>query len=155
MRNLAILFFCILLILPTWAQTDTKIPSNADTLAPPTTTKKKPVPQDYFQEDFPDWMYYVYRFTAVAVGSIPFSVLFATMGYDIYKSIDQSNSSGQFESKYLPLFFSGPEKPPYTDDEVQNILWSTLVLSLSVSVIDLIIVLVRQQKNRTVESLFN
>lgn len=128
--------------------------SNADILAPPDSNKKSQNPVEYDQNEFPDWAYYVYRFAAVSVGSIPFTLLIATVGYDIYKTTDESMKVNSFESQYLPLFFSGPDKPAYDDPEVQNLMWATLALSLTTGLIDLIILLVKKKQAVTIESLF-
>lgn len=129
--------------------------NNVDTLVPPPKKNRVANPEDYYQEDFADWLYYTYRFTAIAVGSIPFSLLFASMIYDTYKTIDTSIATSTFESTYLPLFFSGPNKPPYSDEEVQTLLWSTLAISLTISLVDLIVLLIKQRRVKNINLLFD
>lgn len=134
-----------------WAEVNSQ--SNADILVPPIIPKTAN-PQDYSQEEFSPWMYYVYRFAAVSVGSVPFSLLFATVAHDIHKTYDKSVEAEYFDNIYLPLFFSGPEKPVYSDPEVQTLLWATLGISLSIGVIDLVILLIKQKQSLTIDSLF-
>lgn len=128
--------------------------NNAERLAPPKQEgQKTPAPQAYRQEDFPDWAYYAYRFGAVAVGSIPFTILFSTMMYDGYKTYVKSREQGEFANQYLPLYLSGPEKPPFESYEVVNILYITLAVSVSLSTIDLMIQMIQKNRGRTIQNL--
>lgn len=128
---------------------------NAEKLspAPIKPSERKANPQPYNQAAFPNWAYYTYRYGAVAVGAIPFAVLFSTMAFDTYKTADESSIAGSFQNQYLPLFFSGPDKPPYESDEVVNILYITLAVSLSVSTVDLVIQLIKKSRGNTVSSI--
>lgn len=123
-----------------------------DLLDPPKKSSPEPVP--YSQDYFPQWAYYSYRFLAITIGSFPFSILFSTVAFDTYRTVDFSVQSSSFESKYLPLFFGGAEKPTYTSDEVLTVLYIGLGFSLSFAIIDLIISLATNSYKNSVQELF-
>ena len=129
--------------------------NNAEKLVPKPIKpgERKANPEPYNQAAFPDWAYYTYRYGAVAVGVIPFAILFSTMAFDTYKTIDESMITGSFQNQYLPLYFSGPDKPLYESDEVVNILYITLAVSLSVSTIDLAIQLIKKSRGNAISSI--
>ncbi len=131
------------------SQLDKELP---DLLDPEEKSTLSPAPYDI--SGITEWQYYLYRFLAIGVGSFPFSLLASTIIYDTYKVIDQSIANNQFESKYLPLFFGGSEKPSYTSDDVLRVLLIGGGVSLLVASIDLIISLVQNSYQNSNGSLF-
>ena len=116
--------------------------------------KTTAMPEPYGTDELAPWAYFTVRFAAVTVGSFPFSILIAGVGFDTYRTIVESNNAGAFEPKYLPLFFGGAEKPQYTSDEVGTLLWTALGVSLGVGTIDLIIGLVKYFRQQEINELF-
>ncbi len=111
-------------------------------------------PEPYNVNEFEDWMYFAFRFLAVSVGSFPFSIILSTAIFDTYRTIVESKNAGYFKSQYLPLFFKGADAPPYTSDEVSIILLTSLGISLTVGMIDLIIAVVKNTKKKSLEDIF-
>ena len=66
----------------------------------------------------------------------------------------ESQRTGQFESRYLPLFFGGADKPPYTSDEVGILMLTAFGISLTAGIIDLIIGIVTSTREQTINDLF-
>lgn len=120
----------------------------------PPAKKKKPTPEPYKIDQLAPWAYFVIRFTAVTVGSFPFSILLGGVGFDTYKTIVESRNAGKFQSKYLPLFFGGAEKPKYTSDEIGTLLFTAMGISLAIGVTDLIIGLVKHFRKQEINELF-
>ncbi len=159
MKRIAIITFCfvcismvsppILVAQSENSQLDKELP---DLLDPEAKTDLNPEPYDI--DGITEWQYYLYRFLAIGIGSFPFSLLASTIIYDTYKVIDQSIASNQFESKYLPLFFGGSEKPSYSSDDVLRVLLIGGGVSLFVASIDLIISLVQKSYQNSSGSLF-
>ncbi len=119
----------------------------------PPEEKKKHVPEPY-KTTLAPWAYFTVRFVAVTVGSFPFSILLGGIGFDTYKTIVESQNAGKFQSKYLPLFFGGAEKPQYTSEEVGTLLFTALGISFAVGITDLIIALVKHYKKQEINELF-
>ncbi len=123
-------------------------------LDPPKKTKPEPVPYEQTEDEFSLGAYYTYRFFAITVGSFPFSILLSSVIFDTYRTIDFSIQNNSFQSKYLPLFFGGADKPVYTSDEVVSVLFIGLGVSISIALADLIISLITDNTDAAIDELF-
>ena len=158
-----IVFIAMFVTIPLFAQTETRIENIEsrkdskelpDILDPPKKTKPDPVPYERNENEFSLGEYYAYRFLAISVGSFPFSILLSSVLFDSYRTIDYSMQSKSFQSKYLPLFFGGAEKPVYTSDEVFSVVMIGIGVSVSIALTDLIISLVTNNAEVAIDELF-
>lgn len=89
-------------------------------------------PQEYQQEEFPQWLNEIRRAEIIFAGSIPFTILLTNIGYGIYsglsEGIDASYSIENFTQTSL-----------MTTEERYNILKISLSLSAAISLADFII----------------
>jgi hypothetical protein len=100
-------------------------------------------PEEYSPDEFTEFEKDLRRAEIVFFGSLPFTFLFSTVGYDlgryVGKGIQFGFDSNQAET-YAPLFFAPAGKPEFTQEELLGLFVSSLVLSMVVTIIDQIII---------------
>ncbi len=101
----------------------------------------------------PEWLGLSYRFLAITVGSFPITILFTTMGYDTYRTIDYSVQENQFDPTYLPLGVGGTQ-PPYTQEDTNRILAYSVYSSLGLATVDLMLSIIFRSRQRRAGRLF-
>jgi hypothetical protein len=89
----------------------------------------------YKPDEFPEWAHSVRRFETIFFGSLPFTFLFSSLGFDMY-----AYSSSGFQQDYLPLFLgTSPEKEEFTRDTRWQKIGVSISLSLVIALVDFII----------------
>jgi len=83
--------------------------------------------EPYAPEEFPGWAHTLRRFETIFFGSLPFSFLFSSLGFDFYAWF-----ANDFDDNYLPLFLgTSPEK----EDFNRSTMWGRITISISLSAI--------------------
>jgi len=89
----------------------------------------------YKPDEFPEWAHSLRRFETIFFGSIPFTFLFGSLGFDMY-----AYSSSGFQQEYLPLFLgSSPEKEAFNRDTRWQKIGVSISLSLVIAFVDFLI----------------
>ncbi|MCF7913883.1 MAG: hypothetical protein K9L66_01815 [Spirochaetaceae bacterium] len=89
----------------------------------------------YKPDEFPEWAHSLRRFETIFFGSIPFTFLFSSLGFDMY-----AYSSSGFQQAYLPLFLgTSPEKEEFNRDTRWQKIGVSISLSLVIALVDFII----------------
>jgi len=89
----------------------------------------------YKPDEFPEWGHSLRRFETIFFGSIPFTFLFSSLGFDMY-----AYSSSCFQQEYLPLFLgTSPEKEEFNRDIRWQKIGVSISLSLVIALVDFII----------------
>ncbi len=89
----------------------------------------------YKPEEFPEWAHSLRRFETIFFGSLPFTFLFSSLGFDMY-----AYSSSGFQQEYLPLFLgTSLEKEEFNRDTRWQKIGVSISLSLVIALVDLII----------------
>jgi hypothetical protein len=91
-------------------------------------------PAPYEKEEFPEWMHVVRRAEIVLIGSIPITLFFSKMGYQLVRY-----GINDFNPDYLPELFGNHNPIPLTEKEKRGILISTIIASGVVALTDFIL----------------
>lgn len=95
-------------------------------------------PNEYQKEEFPSWVLELRRAEIIAIGAFPFMFLLSGLGYDFYYYF----SSGM-DNRFAP-WPAGPgtsrwtveKNGPEINQKYLNIILSSVVLSLTISLLD-------------------
>jgi hypothetical protein len=98
---------------------------------------QEPVP--YEPEEFSPVLRGIRRAEIISVGAFPFAFLLTSVLYDIGRYGVLTIQGDPRAEDYLPLFFSPPTKPPNTQSENIGILVSSIGLSVTIGIIDIIL----------------
>lgn len=105
-------------------------------------TTSKTTPEPYTQEEFPGWVHDLRRAEIVTLGSLPFTTLLVTLGYQVYRYVDND-----FSSTYFPNPLAKSSTAANLDEDEQiGILVSGLSLSLAVGLTDIIVNIIKRKK---------
>jgi hypothetical protein len=127
MRPFAALVAALILLPLFAAAADDQAQPSPPTAPPPSGAgAATPSPLDSLLKGF-SWT----RFETVAVGSFPISMFYVGFGFDM-----AAYASNNFNSLFAPWPFKNPQAPALTDSEKVYRLSGALILSLSVAVID-------------------
>ncbi len=90
-------------------------------------------PEEYGEEEFPQFLKDLRRLEIILFGSLPFTLFVSLETYDIYRYF-----SNDLAPEYQPWPFQ-TQGVPYTRDEALGVFVSALIVSLVLSIADLII----------------
>jgi len=107
-----------------------------------TTQEIKPDPKER-----PQWLRDLRRAEIVAFGSFPFAMFTATMGMDLYRW-QRANGMSWDDRSYAPWPLKSAGAVAMTDDEQKNTITLAIGLSLTVALVDHLIVRIRRQRER-------
>ncbi len=99
------------------------------------------LPEEYKEDEFPEYLRKIRRAEVIFVGSYPFSLLFTKIGFDLSSYI----GSG-FERSYAPQIFGGSIKEDPGNAETKKILLTSLYVSGAFAVIDYVIGEIKEKK---------
>lgn len=116
--------FCFILIFSTFSETD----DDYEDL----------VPEEYGEDEFHPILRDIRRAEVILIGSFPFTVLFSSLGFELY-----DYASSGFDSASAP--FSGAEGVR-SGDETKKILLTALCISAAITITDFIIGKVKAKK---------
>ncbi len=136
---------CLLLIGAAAAAQETtpadQAPAQGSTTEAAKPEVKKPVPEEYGEQEFSPALRALRRGEIVMLGSLPFSLFFTLEAYDLYRY-----ASHDFQPAYSPWPFRRPGAAPYTRQESVGVFVSALGVSLLVAVTDYLIGRIREQR---------
>ena len=89
-------------------------------------------PQQYEKDEFPGWMHGLRRAEIIFVGSVPFTILLANIGYSAYQVFSQGINEGYSIENFT-------SSTALTTEERYNILKISLSLSGVITAADLVI----------------
>ncbi len=92
------------------------------------TFAKEDEPAEYEEDEFTPWMLKLRRGEIILFGSMPFSVFFASLGYDVYRYA--VHFSEDTRSAYAPWPFRGANSIPYTVNESAGVMIGALAASV-------------------------
>jgi hypothetical protein len=113
-RTVAAVTLVAFIAAATWAQTD------------------EPAP--YVEEEFPRWALDLRRGEIIFFGTLPFSLLFTSLGYSLIRY-----GVHNFDPAYAPAISPGPNTIPMSQGEVIGVILTGVGLSLLAAVTDFII----------------
>lgn len=96
-------------------------------------------PEPYEPEEFPAWARNLRRAEIVALGSLPFTLLFTRAAYDLGRFAYLSLEAGAVQPLYAPWFFAPPDSPGFTRDEQNRMLAIAVSASALIAIADLLI----------------
>lgn len=102
-----------------------------------------PVP--YTGDEFPLWLRDLGRFEAVFIGSIPVSMFFTAIAFDLYRLSKQSTETGSFQTGYIPEIVN-TNHVPYSQKEQELLIGIGIAGAAAIAITDMIIHLVRRAK---------
>ncbi len=91
-------------------------------------------PEEYQEDEFPQYLKDLRRGEIIFFGSIPFSFFFAFETYGIYRWISHDT-----QAEYRPWPFESPARVPYSPDETLLVIVSALSISFLIALADFII----------------
>jgi hypothetical protein len=94
--------------------------------------QEEPVP--YAPEEFPQWSRDLRRAEIIAIGVFPIAFFLSNLTYGIARF-----AINGFDSAYAPWFFAPPDAPPLTSPEKTGLLLTSIGVSLTISLIDLLL----------------
>ena len=97
-------------------------------------------PEDYGEDEFPQFLKDLRRLEIILLGSLPFSLFVSLETYDIYRYISYGGAP-----EYQPWPFR-TQGVGYSREEALGVLFSALTVSLILSIADLIIGKIRNAK---------
>lgn len=98
-------------------------------------------PEPYEEEEFAQWMLDLRRAEIVLVGSLPLTLFFTDLGYQLIRF-----AAHNFEEGYAPMLAGNPVGIPLEETEKLGVLIASLSISAVISIVDFIIGEV-QEKN--------
>lgn len=108
----------------------------------PPPNKVTPVP--YTSDEFPDWARQIRRTEIITLGSLPFTTLGVTTVYGLFRYFKNN-----FDPEYIPNPLAKSSSAANLDeDEQKNIVISALTVSLVVGLIDLVITLIKNSREK-------
>lgn len=126
MRALAILLLAaVLVVQPAAGQEQSQSQSSKTT---------EPAP--YEKEEFPPFLRALGRFETIFVGSLPFTIFFSGIGYDVGRWAVLSGSDSAEAALYAPLFFAPPNKPANTAEENLVVVLTGVGISMVIALVD-------------------
>lgn len=99
-----------------------------------------PAPVPYSPGEFPSWLRDLRRGEVIAIGSFPITLLFSSLGYQLYRY-----ASSGFSQSTSPALF-GSATSPLTHQEKVGVLLGGAGLSIIVALLDFAIGRIRQSK---------
>jgi hypothetical protein len=123
-KNISIILTIILLFFPSLLMGDENV-----------------IPEEYEDEEFPEWVRDLRRGEIVTVGIFPFAFLLTTIAYDSYRY-----ASNDFDSLYTPGPFN-PIKPPLSNEETAGVLLTALGISVFFASVDFILGKIEDKSN--------
>lgn len=88
--------------------------------------------EPYKPEEFPEWAHQLRRYETIFFGTIPFSFLFTSLGFDMY-----AYAINDFDANYLPLFLgTSPEKEAFSRDTIFPRIAVSISLSMLLAYVD-------------------
>lgn len=113
-RTVAVITLISFLAAAVWAQSD------------------EPVP--YEEEEFPQWALDLRRGEVIFFGTLPFSLLFTSLGYSLIRY-----GIHNFDPAYAPTISPGPTTVPMSQGEIIGVILTGIGVSLLAAVTDFII----------------
>lgn len=92
----------------------------------------EPVP--YEEEEFPQWALDLRRGEVIFFGTLPFSLLFTSLGYSLIRY-----GVNNFDPAYAPAIAPGPNTVPFSQGEIIGVILTGVGLSILAAVADFII----------------
>ncbi len=103
--------------------------------------------EPYTEDSIPDWAHDARRMSIVSLGSIPFTTLAVTLGYTVFRYIDND-----FNADYVPNPFpTSSTAANLNKDEQMGIILTSCALGLAIGIADLIVVNVKENKEEKQE----
>jgi len=91
--------------------------------------------EPYAPEEFPEWAHVLRRYETIFFGSLPFSFLFSSLGFDFY-----AYAANNFDENYLPLFLgTSPEKEDFNSRTIGARVAVSITLSMIIAYIDYLV----------------
>ncbi|MFP4384206.1 MAG: hypothetical protein ACLFST_13340 [Spirochaetia bacterium] len=94
--------------------------------------QEEPIP--YEPDEFPQWSRDLRRAEIVAVGVFPIAFFISNLTYGIARF-----AINGFDSAYAPWFFAPPDAPSLTRPEKTGLLLTSIGISLTISLVDLLL----------------
>lgn len=109
-----------------------------------TASQSKVIPESYTKEEFPNWAHQIRRTEIITLGSLPFTTLGVSTVYGLFRYITNS-----FNPEYIPNPLAKSSSAANLDeDEQKNIVIAAVSVSLIVGIVDLVITLLKNAKEK-------